>query len=229
MPDKRPIRFATTAQSSSRPSEVLFRELAQLANIPNAARGFFASQVTLAIEAAHDERDVKQLKRFPTDQIRQLLDDVARGSRRLCDQLSGLNARDVKITPRLVAANFLRAAVMDNGSKIGTYINLLEDLERAAKKASVEARTERGRPMGTVGHIAFDLFVYRLLLAATHSGGKLTFYKSAHVPGDWDGKLLKAVNLLRPNLPKSFFPTKFASSLARILTQFRKDTRKNHR
>jgi len=229
MPDKKYIRIATAERTSSPPDEALFRELAQVAKIPGAAREFFSSQIASAIEDAHEEQDVKQLKLFRTDQISPILDDVVRDARKLCDRLNMLTGSDIKITPHLVAGNFLRAEVMDNGLKVQTYISFLNDLEKAAKAASAEARTERGRPMGTVGHAAFDLFVRRLLLAAKDSGGKLTFYKSAHVPGGWDGKLLKAVKLLRSSLPKSFLPTKLASALDRIATRFRAHTRKNHR
>jgi hypothetical protein len=71
------------------------------------------------------------------------------------------------------------------------------------------------------------LFVYRLLLAARHTGGKLTIYKSPHSPSGWDGSLLRAVNVLRPELPKGFLPTSLGNPLDRVAKQFRSDTRKN--
>src|SRR5262249_28728914 len=84
------------------------------------------------------------------------------------------------------------------------------------KRRVPQVLADPGRPHGTPSHAAFDLFVYRLLLAARHSGGKLTIYKSPHSSSGWDGSLLRAVNVLRPELPKGFLPRRLGNPLDRV-------------
>lgn len=61
-----------------------------------------------------------------------------------------------------------------------------------------------GRKIGT-GNAAFDQFVIALLVAAEVAGGRLTIYKTSYKEGSWDGSLLRAMQRLRPLLPKSQF------------------------
>lgn len=135
---------------------------------------------------------------------------------------------ELKPSPHIIAGNYLRAALNEqHRTRIRSYVSHLDILAGAAEAAVPQVLADVGRPHGTPGYAAFDLFVYRLLLAAQHSGGKLTIYKSAHRPNGWDGSLLRLVNVLRPELPKGFLPRSLGNPLDRVAKQFRSDTRKN--
>jgi hypothetical protein len=220
MPDKKPICIAT--------DEALLCKLARLAKIRSESQEFFLSQIALAIEAAHEEQDVKQLRQTP-DQITPLLGSIAKDAKKLCEQLKRLSPRGSESGPQIAAGKLLRAIMIDYDLNIGTCVGQLNKLAAVADAASTKARAGKGRPTGTAGYANFDFFVRRLLLATKHSGGKLTIYKSEYVSNGWDGTLLKAVKLLRSSLPNCFLPKTLASSLDRIMIQFRAETRKNHR
>jgi hypothetical protein len=201
----------------------VLRKLGEKAKIPDNAQEDFSSQIAEAIENAHEEHDVKDLRLFSTDEIATLLKGVARDAGKLCELLSRMKAHEAKFSLHIVAGKYLYAFLSEQRLNINTYRTLLNDLAKAAEAAAKDARGESGRPRGTPHHAAFDLFVRRLLLAAKYSGGTLTVYKSIHVENGWAGTLLDVVKLLRPQLPKGFLPmTKLGNSLDRIAKEFRR-------
>jgi len=83
---------------------------------------------------------------------------------------------------------------------------LLEALATAAGEAIKRQGVvgKRG-PKGGGSNRAFDFFVQLLLEAPRQRGGRSwTNYKSAD--GKWKGSLLEALNILKPYLPRNFYP-----------------------
>jgi hypothetical protein len=88
-------------------------------------------------------------------------------------------------------------------------------------------RAKPGRKRGTGRH-AFDMFVTALLAAVEKTGGRLTIFKTSHTNGGYDGSLLKAVNHLRPYLPKGFCPAAtLGRSLHTVYERWRRETGKS--
>jgi hypothetical protein len=202
------------------------RELVRLAKIPEEQREYFSSVVIEAVEAAHEERDVKKLRLFRREQIVGLLEGLARDTTKVGRTLARMIGSETKISHRhIIAGSSLRAVLSERQSTIRTYISHLNALSEAAEAAVQNVPTHSGHPGGTVGYAAFDLFIYRLLSAAERSGGKWTIYKSAN---RWHGTLLRAITLVGPNLPNRFVPRAgLGSALDRLAKPFRARHPKN--
>jgi len=64
-------------------------------------------------------------------------------------------------------------------------------------------KTRRG-PKGAGRNPAFDIFIQNLLMAARQRQGSWTNYRNANQT--WTGSLLRALEILKPYLPRDFFP-----------------------
>ena len=63
------------------------RELVRLAKIPKEGRAYFSPAVIEAAEAADEEQDVKKLRRFPREEIVELLERLARDTTKVASAL----------------------------------------------------------------------------------------------------------------------------------------------
>jgi hypothetical protein len=91
-----------------------------------------------------------------------------------------------------------------------------EEAERIKRRVH-----RRGRRAGTVKDRMFQIFVRDLLLATEACGGRLGFEKNIG-----KGRLVEAINILKPCLPKGFVPTPLPlSTLQRIKSQLAKRRR----
>jgi hypothetical protein len=143
----------------------------------------------------------------------------------LHELLSG--ATSTLITPNVIAAKSLRAALFGRHVQVDDCLAVLDDIVSASEQAVTIGVVDAGRPRGTQNHPGFDLFMHRLLLAAQQSGGKLAVYKSQHADGGWAGALIDAIDLLRPCLPDQFLPANnLGKRLDRAAKNFRPHTPK---
>jgi hypothetical protein len=95
---------------------------------------------------------------------------------------------------------------------IPEYIDLLNVLSSAAQRAE---RKPMNLLKGAGGNPAFDLFIHHLLMAARMRRGQWTIFRSRDQT--WKGTLLKALEILKPYLPKSgFFPSGLGRSVDHI-------------
>lgn len=186
------------------PSPTTLAKLASLAKIPDLAREDFSSDIVEAVRCAHKEQNVKKLRLFRREDYVPILKRTAQQASELHKLLSEAEAD--KIIPSAIASKFLRAAFIEQRQRIDDYLIVLDNLANAAQRAITIAAVEAGRPRGTRNHAGFDSFVFRLLLAAQTSGGKLTVYKSAHADIGWAGSLVEIIDLLRSSLPDQFLP-----------------------
>lgn len=91
-----------------------------------------------------------------------------------------------------------------------------EEAERIKRRVH-----RRGRRAGTVKDRMFQIFVRDLLLVTEACGGRLGFEKNIG-----KGRLVEAINILKPCLPKGFVPTPLPlSTLQRIKSQLAKRRR----
>jgi hypothetical protein len=98
----------------------------------------------------------------------------------------------------------------------GIDLFLGEEAERIKRRVH-----RRGRRAGTVKDRMFQIFVRDLLLATEACGGRLGFEKNIG-----KGRLVEAINILKPCLPKGFVPTPLPlSTLQRIKSQLAKRRR----
>jgi hypothetical protein len=95
-------------------------------------------------------------------------------------------------------------------------VQLLNWLSKSASEAAQRPKPRRG-PKGAGGNLAFDWFIESLHMAAWQRGGRWTNYRSAD--GTWAGSLPKALKILKPYLPRGFFP---AGDFARSAEHIRK-------
>jgi hypothetical protein len=231
MSNTRGKRSAAVAQLSKCPPPSVLDQVAALAKVPKAAQESFSAQVIEAIEFAHQEEHVGRLRPFSRKEIAAILDRVSDEAGKLYKLLESM--KGMPITRHVVAGQYLKAVLIDQRPvlrayllehhfQLRIYVDLLHVLARAAETAVSRVSVDKGSPRGTRKHAAFDLLVWRLLIAARHASGKLSIYKSAHSESGWAGALLKSVDLLRPYLPPGFLPkANWGKSLYRIAKESR--------
>jgi hypothetical protein len=98
-------------------------ELARLAKIPEEQRDDFSLLVIEAVEAAHEERDVKKLRPFPREEIVRLLESVSTDTTKVVSTLTRMIGSETKISHRhIIAGSSLRAVLSELHTTIRAYI-----------------------------------------------------------------------------------------------------------
>ena len=155
------------------------------------------------------------------------------------ERLQGENLAAGEAARSMAASQFLSKALQplsqpeDAADLIVHLLRSLDLIIEAAERASERAKRwlpKAGRKKGT-GSAGFDMFVMALLEASEQTGGTLTIYKTSHEEDLWTGSLLKAVEQLRPSLPKTnFFPAgQLEYSLHTVYQRWRSETGKSRR
>jgi hypothetical protein len=148
---------------------------------------------------------------------------AAEAARTLYEAVGSLNKEDREWVRRLQAEH----SVTDTNVWLpDTALLLVHLFSFAVGKAPPQdrdtaARPElRGRRRGTVKNVIFRDFVFDLLSTAGASGGDFTFDKNYET-----GTLLKAIEILSPQLPEGVIPKPLSKSMGtiqRIVIQYRK-------
>jgi hypothetical protein len=202
---------STDFQESKLSTHDVIDQIAEIAGIPIEHREFFRCKIDSIIRNATD---------FHESRTR-----VA--SKRIAGRLAGIAKAAERLQNELKKTEWPGMAILDCGlNETGrtSYESLVENLEllgRATQWSIAVAKRPAHRPAGIM--TVFDVLVFQLLIAAHISGGKnkLTIYKSEHSESGWDGRLLRAVGLLRPMLPQGLVPKgHLGNSLERIAELF---------
>lgn len=190
------------------------------------ARTQFINEASLAIREAYG--DSCAVGRIAPKEVAAMLQELSSNVSKVLRTLVELEDEAGRLSKSDFARIFLNAEGFDRRSIAGLRRSITH-FQNAGKGATRAAQTEikRGRPSGTTGSRAFDVFVQKLCIAARMNGGGLTVYKDA---GQWRGSLLTAVDVtLRAHLPpKGFIPGNVGSALNRIVGKLRRSRSMPH-
>ncbi len=226
-------------------SSVNLYDIARTARVPDANHALFVRLIAHEIGTAQIEslRPVgKNISAGALD--RGFFDPVVRAAKELrtgLGRLQGENLAPKEGARSMVAHHFFSEALQSlsqSEDAADATAHFLHSLDLGLVIAVAERASERakrwlpkaGRKKGT-GSTVFDIFVMGLLQASERAGGRLTIYKTAYAEDYWTGTLLKAVQQLRPMLPKAnFFPAgKLGYALHTVYRRWRSETGKSRR
>lgn len=223
----------------------ILNDVARIAGVPEAKHSSMCRLLSHAIARAKKDSAKPAGKRISSSAlIKDFYGPIARAANKLQTKLERLEGTNLKIgeAPRSMAAShFFSEALLsqtkpkDCEEPIADLIHslnlaLIAEIALQSGKRARSWLAKPGRKIGT-GYAAFDHFVMALLLAAEVTGGRLTIYKTSYKEGSWDGSLLRAMQRLRPLLPKSqFFPaSKLGNALNTAYQRYRSEAGKPRR
>jgi hypothetical protein len=201
------------------PNDVEAEQLAKLAKVDD--RTAFESHIRSIILDAHLLD--RSLRNVSASEVRKTLRSISKRASFLRERLEAIDVGNASSAER--AGYLLETQLANFDFKSGLILlpdfeALLGALAEAADEATRLIHPKRG-PKGAGGNAAFDMFVEMLLKAAWQRRGDWTNYKS--VGGKWAGSLLDALEILKPYLPKGFFPsTVLGRSVEHIIGKFKR-------
>jgi hypothetical protein len=226
-------------------SSIILPDVDRIARVPDANRASFLRLIGRAISNAQRESSRTVGKNISASALtKDFFNPVVRAAKELrvaLERLEGEHLATGEAARSMAASHFVSEALQPISraeDAAGPIAHLLRSLdlglvmevtERAAEGAK-RWLSKPGRKKGT-GIAAFDIFVMALLEASEQTGGRLTIYKTAYEDDRWAGSLLKAIQQLRPMLPKTnFFPAgKLGYSLHTVYERWRSETGKSRR
>jgi hypothetical protein len=168
-------------------------------------------------------------KPIKTKQVVLILKKLAANAKALQLEIAELKAPTHNLSNFNLAQRYLELAISDkfpysivHFTRSWRYLTIPEMTKTLSKFEQIttdaisliQKDTKKGRSLGTVGFPGFDEFAQGLFNAAKAAGGELGISKMSG-KGQRKGSFLKAVELLRPYFPQTFFPA--TDSLGRIL------------
>jgi hypothetical protein len=233
-------------------------QLATLAQIPEPARNQFGTALIGAVVFAHFTNEIHHTPHGPASEVVEFLERVITTARDLDTAIAmfqgvgvGANQRLAAETAGMLLDQAIEVTLSDeyDPSKLASWKighresrallcltqsrHLLDLLITSASKTKQKAAElfprRRGRPPGVGGNPTFDELVKNLREVARKCGGRLTLTRDPYAEKPaWKGTLPKALQILRPYLPKTGFfpPGNLGYALERVSKQFRLDTAK---
>jgi hypothetical protein len=226
------------------PNDVV-TQLADLAVVPKSRRIIFANLIRKATwSATIDDALVRSgLPHARPSDVVDVLTPIRVGAKQLDQVLAALVSelqRTRTVAKRLDAALRALGEKHTDGRKYHAKVlaisslqewighqhwlkKLIDETSLAERRAISVSPTlkRRGRPKGAGGNRAFDTFVKSLHEIAEMNSGKWTLTSDPIAPRKrrWTGTLMAAMEILRPYLPKGFFPN---ADLGRCLEHLRR-------
>jgi hypothetical protein len=184
------------------PNNDELQKLAELAKVDNLPA--FASHIRSIILDAH--LNTRSLATLSAPTVQKILTRIASRAELLAKNLKALDVGGAGSAERaglLIELELTNSELKNGTSSLPQCIGILEALSTSAQRGAATVKPRRG-PKGAGGSPAFDIFVQSLLMAARQRKGVWTNFRKADQT--WTGSLLKALEILKPYLPKGFFP-----------------------
>ena len=184
------------------PNDNELHELAEPAKVDNCS--VFGSHIRSIILDAH--LNTRTLRNLSAPRVQKILTSVASRAQSLSKHLKTLDVGKGGSAERaglLIELQLKKSELSKDTISLLECIDLLEALSVAAQRGAVSVKTRRG-PKGAGRNPAFDIFIQNLLMAARQRQGSWTNYRNANQT--WTGSLLRALEILKPYLPRDFFP-----------------------
>ena len=214
-------------------------QLTKLAGVPAGSTEQFRSMMGWALREAHIFAEAPTLRPGQRQrvQVRGFLTSARNAARSLERALAKLQCEGVgndKVAAAALAGLGLAQAIAGEDPErvarcLGDHRHWAATLIAAVPQAETYVAplwsAKPGRPKGTGGSLAFDVFVQRVFETARRTGGHWTHMRNTSRDGpEWKGSLSQALRLLRPHLPANFFPkVKLGHALERLATRFGRD------
>ena len=196
------------------PNDSELERLSTLAKVRIDERSGFADHIPSIVLDAHLWN--ASLRNLSTHKVLKTLTDIDRKASQLRKSLTAVDVGSLGSAERagiLLEMNLSSFAFREGLVLIPEFDILLDALAKAAREATKSLTAKRG-PKGAGRNLAFDLVVQTLQTAAWQRGGDWTNYKKAD--GVWTGTFLEALAILKPYLPKGFFPPSVGRSVDHI-------------